>query len=171
MHSLCVVGYYRRLFHGKLKRVYSHAWNGLVCAVADLPAPELLAEVRQAYEEGLVDPAFARLGPQEVIADGAGGQTATAANLAHRQMVFMFESEDFLDLTHGFWFSCHWCRLVVRRHPSGSLSSATPLLRGRFGPFRTPFRTSPKLSEFPPKRLSDFDRNRCPKSIPNSLSE
>ncbi len=53
--------YFASLFHGKLKRHYSHAWDGLVVAVADLPAPELLEDVRRAYAEGLVDPWFARL--------------------------------------------------------------------------------------------------------------
>ena len=56
-----VVGYFQRLFGGRLKRTYSQAWNGLVCAVADLPAPELLENVRRAYEDGLVDPGFADL--------------------------------------------------------------------------------------------------------------
>jgi Protein of unknown function (DUF1186) len=50
-----VVAYYRSLFHGKLKRTFSYAWNGLVTAVADLPAPELLEEVRQAYRDELVE--------------------------------------------------------------------------------------------------------------------
>ncbi len=52
--------YFTSLFHGKLKRSYSHAWNGLALAVAELPAPELLPCVRQAYAEGLVNPGFAR---------------------------------------------------------------------------------------------------------------
>ena len=56
-----VVEYFRSLFHGKLQRVHSYAWDGLVCAVADLPAPELLEEVRQAYAEGLVDRTVADL--------------------------------------------------------------------------------------------------------------
>jgi hypothetical protein len=56
-----VIEYFRRLFHGRLKRKHSFAWNGLVCAVADLPAPELLEEVRQAYSEGLVDEDIADL--------------------------------------------------------------------------------------------------------------
>ena len=50
-----VVEYFRGLFHGKLQRTHSYVWDGLVCAVADLPAPELLEEVRQAYADGLVD--------------------------------------------------------------------------------------------------------------------
>ena len=56
-----VVEYLRSLFHGRLQRTHSHAWDGLVCAVADLPAPELLEEVRQAYAEDLVDPMFVGL--------------------------------------------------------------------------------------------------------------
>jgi len=56
-----VVGYFQRLFGGRLKRTYSQAWNGLVCAVADLPAPELLEDVRRAYKDGLVDPGYADL--------------------------------------------------------------------------------------------------------------
>jgi hypothetical protein len=56
-----VVEYFRSLFHGKLRRTHSYAWDGLVCAVADLPAPELLEEVRQAYTEGLVDDTVADL--------------------------------------------------------------------------------------------------------------
>jgi hypothetical protein len=56
-----VVEYFRSLFHGKLQRTHSYAWDGFVCAVADLPAPELLEEVRQAYTEGLVDETVADL--------------------------------------------------------------------------------------------------------------
>ena len=33
-----VVDYFRSLFHGKLPRTHSYAWDGLICAVADLPA-------------------------------------------------------------------------------------------------------------------------------------
>ncbi len=56
-----VVAYYRCLFQTLLKRTHSHAWDALVCAVADLPAPELIEEVRQAYKDELVDPEFADL--------------------------------------------------------------------------------------------------------------
>jgi len=56
-----VVEYFRRLFHGKLQRTQSYAWDGFVCAVADLPAPELLEDVRQAYADGLVDDTVADL--------------------------------------------------------------------------------------------------------------
>ena len=56
-----VLEYLRSLFHGKLQRTPSYAWSSLVCAVADLPAPELLEEVRQAYADGLVDTMVADL--------------------------------------------------------------------------------------------------------------
>jgi Protein of unknown function (DUF1186)/SEC-C motif len=56
-----VIEYFRSLFHGRLQRTPSFAWDGLVCTVADLPAPELLEEVRQAYAEGLVDESVADL--------------------------------------------------------------------------------------------------------------
>ena len=65
-----VVEYFRSLFHGKLQRTHSYAWDGFVCAVADLPAPELLEEVRQAYAEGLID---------DTVADLAGIERDIAA--------------------------------------------------------------------------------------------
>ena len=56
-----VIEYFGSLFRGRLQRTHSFAWDGLACAVADLPAPELLEEVRQAYAEGLVDESVADL--------------------------------------------------------------------------------------------------------------
>ena len=48
-----VLGYFSSLFQGKLTRTRSYAWDGLISAVADLPAPELLQEIRQAYADNL----------------------------------------------------------------------------------------------------------------------
>jgi hypothetical protein len=56
-----VLSYFQQLFGGKLQRTHSHAWNSLVSAIAHMPAPELLEDVRRAYEDGLVDPGFASL--------------------------------------------------------------------------------------------------------------
>jgi hypothetical protein len=56
-----VLEYLRSLFHGKLQRITSYAWSSLVCVVADLPAPELLEDVRQAYADGFVDTTVADL--------------------------------------------------------------------------------------------------------------
>ncbi|HXP62293.1 MAG TPA: DUF1186 domain-containing protein [Dongiaceae bacterium] len=65
-----VVEYFRSLFHGGLPRIYAHVWNGLVCAVAHLPAPELLEDVRQAYKDDLVNPVHADLATVERILRG-----------------------------------------------------------------------------------------------------
>lgn len=54
-----VVDYFRELFQDKLPREHQHVWNDLACAVADLPAPELLPQLEKAYDEGLIDPSIA----------------------------------------------------------------------------------------------------------------
>ena len=56
-----VVDYYGDLFRGKLRREYHQVWNALACAVADLPAPELVGDLRQAFKDDLVDPSYADL--------------------------------------------------------------------------------------------------------------
>jgi hypothetical protein len=45
----------RRLFHTLPKPGHAYVWAGLVCAVCDFNAPELLSEARQAFAAGLVD--------------------------------------------------------------------------------------------------------------------
>jgi hypothetical protein len=50
-----VVDYFRSLFREKLGRTFSYAWTGLARAVADLPAPELLEDLRRAYKEDLLE--------------------------------------------------------------------------------------------------------------------
>jgi len=59
--TLEVVEYYRSLFGGKLRREERQVWNDLAAAVGDLPAPDLIPDLRRAYEEGLVDPSYAFL--------------------------------------------------------------------------------------------------------------
>jgi hypothetical protein len=54
-----VLEYFRSLFQGKLFRENNQVWNALSCAVADLPAPELLEDLRKAFEEGVMDPGYA----------------------------------------------------------------------------------------------------------------
>jgi hypothetical protein len=60
-----VVDYYRNLFRGKLRREHNQVWNALACAVADLPAPELTPDLRQAFADGLVDDSYADLAELE----------------------------------------------------------------------------------------------------------
>ncbi|MGO8697919.1 MAG: DUF1186 domain-containing protein [Limisphaerales bacterium] len=56
-----VVDYYRELFRGKLRREYNQVWNALTTAVADLPAPELIEDLRKTFSDDLVDPGYADL--------------------------------------------------------------------------------------------------------------
>lgn len=53
-----VMDYYQSLFGGKLDRKPAHVWNGLVsCSTALYPA-EVLGDIKQAFEDGLVDEMF-----------------------------------------------------------------------------------------------------------------
>ncbi len=56
-----VAAYFRSLFHGKLPRsvAVEQVWDGLVSAVSELPEPALLPEMRQAFEDDLVQSGFA----------------------------------------------------------------------------------------------------------------
>jgi len=60
-----VSSYFQSLFRGKLVRSNGQVWNDLACAVADLPAPELIEDLRLAFEEGLVDPDVADMADLE----------------------------------------------------------------------------------------------------------
>ena len=51
-----VVGYMRELITGKLEREHSFVWDEIACLIADLDAEELVAVIRQPYDEGFVDP-------------------------------------------------------------------------------------------------------------------
>ncbi len=56
-----VVGYFKSLFDGRLPHDGSYAWCGLVDAVVNMPAPELVEDVRLAFSRGLIDPCYIEL--------------------------------------------------------------------------------------------------------------
>ncbi|MFP4173955.1 MAG: DUF1186 domain-containing protein [Candidatus Hydrogenedentota bacterium] len=66
-----VMAYMEELFRGKLERAFSFAWCGLAdCAVMLYPG-EVYEDIRQAYEEGLVEPFFMNFYEvEEVFAKG-----------------------------------------------------------------------------------------------------
>jgi hypothetical protein len=83
-----MVSYFACLFRGKLARHWSHAWDTLVAYSSDLYPEELIADIEQAYEEGLVDPCF--IGLDDVKHDLAAGKDRVLARLAdnpHRRLV------------------------------------------------------------------------------------
>ena len=53
--------YFRSLFQEKLRREPGQVWNSLAGAVGFMPAPELIPEMRKAYEDDLIDPFYASL--------------------------------------------------------------------------------------------------------------
>jgi hypothetical protein len=56
-----VIAYFQSLFRGKLRREPSHAWSALVNCSADLHPAELLDDIKQAFEDHLVDESFVDL--------------------------------------------------------------------------------------------------------------
>ena len=83
-----IVSYFAGLFRGKLVRKWSHAWDTLVSYSSDLYPEELLDDIKQAYEDGLVDPGYIRF--ENVKRDLAVGKDRILARLAddpHRRLV------------------------------------------------------------------------------------
>jgi hypothetical protein len=76
-----IVSYFAGLFRGKLMRKWSHVWDTLVSYSSDLYPEELLEDVEQAYEDGLVDPGF--IGFADVKRHMAMGKDRVLARLAH----------------------------------------------------------------------------------------
>jgi hypothetical protein len=83
-----IVSYFASLFRGKLARRWSHVWDTLVSYSSDLYAEELLDDIYQAFDEGLVDPGY--IGFKHVKQDFALGKDRLFARLAddpHRRLV------------------------------------------------------------------------------------
>src|SRR5215813_11253715 len=83
-----IVTYFAGLFRGKLLRKWSHVWDTLISYSSDLYPEELLDDIKQAYEDGLVDPGF--IGFDDVKRDMAMGKDRILARLAdnpHRRLV------------------------------------------------------------------------------------
>jgi len=83
-----IVSYFASLFRGKLVRQWSHVWDTLVSYSSDLYAEELLDDIKQAYDEGLVDPGYISF--KDVKRDLALGKDRNLARLAddpHRRLV------------------------------------------------------------------------------------
>lgn len=53
-----IMEYFKSLYRGKLKREYSQVWNALVYESCALHPLEVIEDIRQVYEEDLVDPFY-----------------------------------------------------------------------------------------------------------------
>jgi hypothetical protein len=67
-----ILDYFARLFHGGLTDKNDIVWSDLVVYSTDLYAPELLGEIEQAYEQGLIDTTMITL--DDVKGDLAKGE-------------------------------------------------------------------------------------------------
>jgi hypothetical protein len=83
-----IVSYFARLFRGKLARKWSHVWDSLVSDSCDLYPAELVDDIGQAYEEGLVDPGFVHFDDvKRALALGKDRALARLADNTHRRLV------------------------------------------------------------------------------------
>jgi hypothetical protein len=83
-----IVSYFVRLFRGKLARKWSHVWDSLVTDSCDLYPAELVDDIEQAYEEGLVDPGFVHFDDiKRALAEGKDRVLARLANNPRRRLV------------------------------------------------------------------------------------
>ncbi len=89
-----VIEYFRSLFQGKLQRTPSYAWDALVSAVADLPAPELINEMRQAFQDDLTDPMCASCEELE-------GEIAAPPEWAHDGQYLITDA-----ISETSWWAC-----------------------------------------------------------------
>jgi predicted Zn-dependent protease with MMP-like domain len=55
MSREAVVKYLRELANGKLPREFAFVWTAVARAIGDLPAPELMDDLRQMFRDGLVE--------------------------------------------------------------------------------------------------------------------
>ena len=55
MSREAVVNYLRELANGRLPREFAYVWTALARAIGELPAPELMDDLRQMFQEGLVE--------------------------------------------------------------------------------------------------------------------
>ena len=82
-----VIAELRRLFHTLPKPGNAFVWAGLVGAVCDFNAPELMPEVRQAFAEGLVDESI--VGLEDAEGSIAGTFPYEFGNSAERYECFL----------------------------------------------------------------------------------
>jgi Protein of unknown function (DUF1186)/SEC-C motif len=75
-----VVSYFASLFRGRLVREWSYAWDGLVSSSYALYPEELFADIKQAYEEDLVDSSHISL--KDVERQLAVGKDASLTRLS-----------------------------------------------------------------------------------------
>jgi len=132
-----VMAYFKSLFQ-KLERRVSHAWSSLICCCADLCPEEVFGEIRQAYEDGLVQPFV--VGWKEVEEALALGKEAAMEKLKGHYTMITDTAEEL-----GGWWCFNQDASDVGHRKLGF--SAPPL---DFGPPKPTRRTQPKVGRNDP---------------------
>ena len=83
-----IASYFASLFRGRLTDKSDVVWSELVVYCADIHAVELMPEIEKAYEDGLVDPLYARV--EDIREDFAKGEAWALEKLRsspHRRLI------------------------------------------------------------------------------------
>jgi hypothetical protein len=131
-----VVAYFKSLFESKLEREPSLAWSSLVCATADIPAPELIDNVRWAYQAGLPSEDFASL---ESLEDTLLGRSTDRRELYTLITDTVAEMEGWaaFHLDNDSWDKSEPEDLTDDEMPNVKAIASTPVPEGRAVPVRT----------------------------------
>jgi len=78
-----VIDYFKSLFRHKLLREYSLVWDSLVSCSLDLYPGEVYADIKQSYQDDLVEPFFVSM--EDVEKSLALGKEATLADLSRNR--------------------------------------------------------------------------------------
>jgi hypothetical protein len=83
-----IVGYFGSLFRGSLERRPSSFWSELVASASDLWPQELMPEIEQAFEDGLIEEFTITMEDvQDDLARGLGGSLAFDPRSPHHRFV------------------------------------------------------------------------------------
>jgi hypothetical protein len=83
-----LIAYFRQLFHGTFERTWSFMWDALVGRCTDLYPEELMPEIRQAFEDDLIDEGYIDLyWVRKVLAAGKEAALRNLRNDRHYQFI------------------------------------------------------------------------------------
>jgi hypothetical protein len=95
-----VLAYYQRLFQGRLPRVFSMLWNGLVWASTHLYPEELYEDIKHAYDEELIENGVIRL--EDVDNTLARGKERVLDELRHNKRYSLITDT----ISEMEWWAC-----------------------------------------------------------------
>jgi hypothetical protein len=95
-----VVAYYQSLFQGRLAREYSYVWDGLVSCCTVLHPAEVMEDIEQAFEDGLIDEWSIRI--DDVSEQLTRSRQSVLADLKNDQRLTLIEDT----VSEMEWWAC-----------------------------------------------------------------